>query len=88
MSTQRHYEGATGARPEHGVLARRDYGLLAPEELAGDPAVAGSQGSGETPKDTMGTGGTDGREMGRGERNGQRASLMCVQSEDKDKEEK
>ena len=35
----RHTTGTDGARSEHGALARRDYGLLAPTGLAVDPAV-------------------------------------------------
>ena len=38
----RHTAGTDGARPEHSALARRKYGLLALEEPAGDPAVAGT----------------------------------------------
>ena len=81
MSTQRYYDGADGARPEHGVLARREYGLLALEDTAGDPAAAGPQGSGDNPKDTTGIGGTDGRETGAGERNGRRMPLVRGQPE-------
>ena len=63
---QSHSKGAGGSRPEHGALARREYGLLVPEELAGDPDAAGAQGSGDNPKDTIGAGGTDRRETGTG----------------------
>ena len=49
VSTQRYSDGTSGVRPEHGALARRKYGLLAPEEPAGDPAATGPQGSGENP---------------------------------------
>ena len=47
---QRHPDGADGARPEHGVLARREYSLLAPEETVGNPAATGPQGSGDSPE--------------------------------------
>ena len=36
---QIHSNGADRARPKHGALAHREYGLLAPQELVGDPAV-------------------------------------------------
>ena len=32
-----------GARPKNGMQSRREYTLLVPEELAGDPATAGTQ---------------------------------------------
>ena len=38
---QRHTERADGARPDYGTLTGREYGLLVPEDPAGDPAVAG-----------------------------------------------
>ena len=66
VSTQRHPDSADGVKPKHGALACREYSLLAPEELAGNPATAGDQGGGEIPGDTTGTGGTYGREMGKG----------------------
>ena len=59
--TQRHSDGADGTRPGHSALACREYGLLAPEEPAGDPATVGPQGSGDIPEDTLGIGGTNGR---------------------------
>ena len=40
-------DSADGARTKHGALARREYGLLAPEEAAGNPASADPQGSGD-----------------------------------------
>ena len=40
VSTRSHPYGAVGARPKHGALARRENGLLAPEEPVGDPAAA------------------------------------------------
>ena len=86
MSTQRHPDGADGARPGHGALARCKYGLLALEEPAGNPAAAGPQGSGDSPENTTGTGGTDKRETGTGERNEQRAPLANGQPLDKEEE--
>ena len=56
VSMQRHPDGANGASPKLSALARRKYGLLAPEEPAGEPAAAGTQGSGDSPKDTTETG--------------------------------
>ena len=70
VSMQRHPNGADSARPKHGMLARREYGFMAPEEPenpAGDPAATGPQGSGDNPEYTTGTGGTDERETGMGE---------------------
>ena len=58
---------SNGTRPEHGTLARCNYGLLAPEEPAGNPAATGPQGNGDEPKDTTVTGGTDGRETRTGQ---------------------
>ena len=48
-SMQRHPNGPNGARPKHGKLVCREYGLLVPEELAGNPAFAGLQGRGDGP---------------------------------------
>ena len=64
---QWHPDSANGARPEHGTLARREYGILAPEELAGNPDAEGSQGSWDIPKDTTGTGVIEGKDTGMGE---------------------
>ena len=66
---QRYPDRADGASPEHGSLARHEYGLLAPEEPTGDPDVAGPQGSRYRPEDTTETGGTNGRDTRTGERN-------------------
>ena len=60
VSTQRHSYGADGARPNHVALACREYGLLVPEGLAGDPATAGPYWSRDNPEDTTGTGYTNG----------------------------
>ena len=84
---QRHPNGNDGARPERCMLVRREYGLLAPEELADDPAAAGIQGSRDSPEDNTGTGGTYGRETGTEEQNGQPTLLVCIQSEDKEEEQ-
>ena len=69
MSTKRNSESS---RTKHGELARREYGLPAPEGPAVNPAAAGPQGSGDDPKDTTGTGYTGGMETGTGDRNRQR----------------
>ena len=68
------------------MLARREYGLLAPEDPTGNPAAARTQGSGDSPEGTSETGRTDGREAGTGERNRQRALLACSQPEEEDEE--
>ena len=41
----RNTAGTNSARPKHGTLARRKYGLLAPEGTAVDPADAGDLSS-------------------------------------------
>ena len=46
---QRHSKGTDGSRLEHGALALRKYGLLAPEGPAGDPAAERPRGTGTTP---------------------------------------
>ena len=51
----RYTAGADSARPKHGALARREYGLLSPTELAVDPADAGNQVSGDVLKENRGT---------------------------------
>ena len=43
----RHTAGTDGARPKHGALARREYGLLAPKGMEVDPADTGDSGSEE-----------------------------------------
>ena len=87
MKSHRRPDGADGASPEHGALARREYGLLVLEEPAGNPAAAELQGSGDSPENISETGCTDRRETGTGERNRQHALLACGQMEDKDKEQ-
>ena len=85
VSMQRNSDSADDARPD-GVLERRKYGLLAPEELAGHPAAARPQGSGYSPEDIMGTGGTYGRKTGTGERNRQRVLFVCSHPENEGEE--
>ena len=63
MIMQRHCDGSDGARPEHGVLVHRDYGLMASEGLAGNLSTTGFQGSRDNPKDTTETGDTNGMKM-------------------------
>ena len=41
----RHTAKSNGARPEHNALVRREYGLLALEGMAVDPADTGDTGS-------------------------------------------
>ena len=83
MRPRRHPDGTNGARPEHGALARREFGLLALEEPAGESAVVEPQGSGDSPKDTTGTGDTDGREKGTGKRNRKCVILAHGHTEDR-----
>ena len=52
MRPHRYPDIANSARPKHGALARRKYGLLASEEPAGDPSVVKPQGNGDIPEDT------------------------------------
>ena len=47
--------GASGARHKNGMQLRREYGLLAPEELTGDPAAVGTQVRGYGHEATRGT---------------------------------
>ena len=56
VSTHRYPDVAIGARPKHGALARREYGLLAPKDPAGDLAAAELQERRDGHKSTMGTG--------------------------------
>ena len=87
MRLHRHSDVVDGARPKHGALARHEYGLLAQEDPAGDPATAEPHGSGDSPKDTLETGCANGRETGTGEQNGQRALFACGQTEDEAEEQ-
>ena len=81
VSTQRHSDGADGARPEHSALACCEYGLLPPKDLKGDQAAARPQGSG----DTMRTGGTYRRETGMEEQNGH--CMLLARSHPEEEEE-
>ena len=45
VSTQRNSDGTNGARPKHGALARRKYGLLVPAGTVVDPYNVGDPGS-------------------------------------------
>ena len=80
VSTQRHSDGADGARPKHGAIVRHKYGLLFTEESVGDPAAAGAQGSGDGPEESKVTGGIDGTDTGTGERNRQCTPLVHGQT--------
>ena len=83
----RHLDGADGANPEHGVIAHQKYGLLAPKEPADNSAAAETQGSGDSPEESLETGRTDWKETGIGERNRKRALLVCDQKENEDEEQ-
>ena len=74
MRRKRHSDGNNGARPDHGALTHCKYGLLALERPAGNLASERSQGSGDNPKDTIGTGDTDKMETCKWECNRQHAS--------------
>ena len=43
QTPHRHPDEADSARPEHGALARRKYGLMATEDPAGDAAAVVTQ---------------------------------------------
>ena len=53
MRLNRHPNGANGARPKHGALAHRKYGLLAPEDPASNSAAVETQGIGDSPEGTL-----------------------------------
>ena len=59
-------DSANGARPDHNVLTRREYGLLAPEGSTVNTAATGPLGIGDNPKETTDTGSTKGTETGTG----------------------
>ena len=69
----RNISGTNSARPNHGVLARREYGLLAPTGPAVDPAATGDQGSGDGHEATRGTVDQAQRETEAGDRTRQHA---------------
>ena len=73
----KHPDDTDGAMSEHGALARRNYGLLAPEYPTVYPAVTEPQDYGDGPEATMGTGGPYEREIQKGEQNWKRAILVC-----------
>ena len=73
----RHTAGTDGARPKHGALARREYGLLAPTGTAVNTAAAGDQGSRDGHKATRGTANQARRETGEGGGTRQRAFPAC-----------
>ena len=75
MILHRNPDGTNGARPKHGALARREYGLLAPEEPAGDPAAVELQECGDGHEATMGTGLPDVKETDTGYQTRQRKLL-------------
>ena len=43
----RHPDGANGTRPKNVIQLRRKYSIMAPEDLAGDPAATETQIRGE-----------------------------------------
>ena len=62
----RYTDGTDGARPEHGALARHEYGLLALTGTAVDPADAGDPGSADGHEATGEQAGQDGKETEEG----------------------
>ena len=80
----RHPNGADGARPKFASK----YGLLAPTELAGDPASTELQEHGNVHDATTKTGGLDAREAETGHRNRQHVLLACGQMEEDNKEQR
>ena len=83
-----HSGGGDGARPKHGALARREYGLLPPEEPAGDPAAAEPQERRGGHEANMGTGGPEVTETDTGDINGKRALILCSHPEDSDEKQR
>ena len=57
----RHTAGTDDARPDHGTLLRRKYGLLAPTGTAVDPSNAGEPGSTDGHEATWEQAGPNGR---------------------------
>ena len=86
ISIHRNPHSADGARLDHGTLARREYSLLAPEETESDLAAAEPWDRRDVPNANIGIGCPDERAVERGDQNGQRALLACVQPEDADVE--
>ena len=82
-----HPNGADGARPKHGAIARRKYGLLAPAEPASDPAAAETKVSGDIHNATIEMEDQDRRETETGDGIRQRALLARSTPEDSDKEQ-
>ena len=68
------------------MLARHEYGLLAPEVPVGDPAAVYPKECGDGHEATMKTGGPDVRETETGDRNGQHTLLTCGHPEESDME--
>ena len=81
----RHPDGADGARPKNGMQLRCKYGLLAPEDLAGNPDTAGTQVRGDVQEDTRRTEEQGLRPTDTGDGTVQRALLARGMLEDKEK---
>ena len=86
VSTHRHPNRTKGARPEHGALSRRKYGLLAPYDPEDNPASAEPQELEDGQEAAMSTGVPDVRETG--DRNGQRTLLASSHPEDTGEEQR
>ena len=71
----RHTSGTAGARLKHGVLARHEYGLLAPPGAVVDPSDTGEQDSRDGHESTGERADQSRRETAEGEENRQRALL-------------
>ena len=72
---QRHSDGANGASTENGMQSCCKYDILVPEELAGDPATAGTWVRGAVYGSTRGTEDQGRTETETGVQTGQRALL-------------
>ena len=81
----RHTSGTDVARPEHGALARREYGLLSPTGMAVDPADAGELGNKDGHESTRGTAGHYRRETEEGDETRQRTLPARIMQGSNDK---
>ena len=79
---QRHSDGANGASTENGMQSCCEYDILVPEELAGDPATAGTRVRGAVYGATRGTEDQGRTETETGDNTGQRALLARGMQED------
>ena len=81
----RHNANTDGTRPEHGTLAHRENGLLAPTGTAVDPANTGDPGSEDRHETTGEHAGQDGRDTDEGDETQQRALPVHGMQGDREK---